>query len=228
MLFAYPTNAVFNRVIPKTKFYEHANPSPTLKAKFVSDISQIVWSYKLSPETINLATSVGVQEIQVFTITLKADSIDPSVLIAIDRSIPSPIVFELHRAKDAKTVAAYKRPSEAGGNCWVVGDYFDTAWVDPDSIRTNLPLALNMGNLYEQFLTAIAPMNSRSGETIQEFCARYTAIRAKQSEKRKLEAKIKSEKQFTRKVDFNAALRQIEIEISALWDSTQPISKPTE
>jgi hypothetical protein len=228
MLFSYPINAAFNRVIPKTKFYEHATPSPTLKAKFVSDISQIVWSYKLSPETINLASSTGVQEIQVFTITLKAESIDPSVLIAIDRSIPSPIVFELHRAKDAKTVAAYKRPSEASGTTWVVGDYFDTAWVDPAGVRNNLPLALNMGSLYEQLLKAIAPIESRSGETIQEFCARYAVILAKQAEKRKLEAKLKTEKQFNRKVDLNAALRQIEAEIYALSDSTPKISKPTE
>ncbi len=124
MLFAFPPNAAFNRVIPKTKFYEHANPTPTLKAKFVSEISQVVWSYKLSPETINLAPSEGVQEIQVFTITLKGESIDSSVLTAIDRSIPSPIIFELHRTKDARTVAAYKRPNEAGGAGWVVGDYF--------------------------------------------------------------------------------------------------------
>jgi hypothetical protein len=228
MLFTYPINAAFNRVIPKTKFYEHATPSPTLKAKFVSDISQIVWSYKLSPETINLTSSAGVQEIQVFTITLKADSIDPSVLIAIDRSIPSPIVFELHRAKDAKTVAAYKRPSEASGTSWVVGDYFDTAWIDPDAVRTNLPLALNMGSLYEQLLKAIAPVESRLGETLQEFCARYAVIRAKQAEMRKLQAKLKTEKQFNRKVDLNSVLRQIETEISALSDSAQQKSKPTE
>ncbi len=144
MLFAFPPNAAFNRVIPKTKFYEHAKPTPTLKGKFVSDISQVVWSYKLSPETINLAPSEGVHEIQVFTITLKGESIDSSVLTAIDRSIPSPIIFELHRAKDAKTVAAYKRPSEANGAGWVVGDYFENAWEDPTQPKAELPLALNM------------------------------------------------------------------------------------
>jgi hypothetical protein len=48
------------------------------------------------------------------------------------------------------------------------------------------------------------------------------------AEKRKLEAKLKTEKQFNRKVELNAALRQIETEISALSDSTQQISKPTE
>lgn len=228
MLFAFPSNAAFNRVIPKTKFYEHANPTPTLKGKFVSEISQVVWSYKLSPETINLAPSEGVQEIQVFTITLKGESIDSSVLTAIDRSIPSPIIFELHRTKDTKTIAAYKRPSEANGAGWVVGDYFDNAWEDLNEPRASLPLALNMGSLYEKLLKSIAPIESRTGEPLQLFCDRYAAILTKQREKRKLEAKLRTEKQFNRKVELNASLRLIETEISALADSTQPISKPTE
>lgn len=228
MLFAFPTNAAFNRVIPKTKFYEHAKPTPTLKGKFVSEISQVVWSYKLSPETINLAPSEGVQEIQVFTITLKGESIDSSVLTAIDRSIPSPIIFELHRTKDAKTIAAYKRPSEANGAGWVVGDYFDNAWKDLNEPRASLPLALNMGSLYEMLLKSIAPIESRSGETLQEFYDRYEEILAKQREKKKLEAKLRTEKQFNRRVELNAALRQVETKISSLEDSVQRISKPTE
>jgi Domain of unknown function (DUF4391) len=61
MLFAFPPNAEFNRIIPKTKFYEHTSPTPTLKAKFVSQISQVVWSYKLAPETINLPPSEAKQ-----------------------------------------------------------------------------------------------------------------------------------------------------------------------
>lgn len=228
MLFAFPPNAAFNRVIPKAKFYEHASPPPTLKAKFVSEISQIVWSYKLSPETINLSPGEGVQEIQVFTITLKGESLDPAVLAAIDRSIPSPIIFELHRMKDAKTMGAYKRNSSANGMGWVVGDYFDNAWGDSNQIRTVLPLAMNMGSLYEMLLKSIAPIEGRSGEKLQEFCERYTAIRAKERDKRKLEAKLRAEKQFNRKVELNAALRQIVSEISALSDSTQQTPKPKE
>jgi Domain of unknown function (DUF4391) len=227
MLFAFPPNAEFNRVIPKSKFYEHTSPTPTLKAKFVSQISQVVWSYKLSPETINLAPSEGVQEIQVFAIKIKGDSIDSSVLTAIDRSIPSPIVFEIHREKGAKTVAALKRLNETSGTIWV-GNYFDPEWEDPNNTRSKLPMALSMGSLYEQLLKSIAPIESRKGESLREFCERHTAILAKQMEKRKLEAKLRTEKQFNRKVELNAALRQIETQISVLSDSTLQIQKPLE
>lgn len=216
MLFAFPSKAAFNRVIPKTKFYEYANPTPTVKAKFVSDVSQIVWSYKLSPETINLAPSDGVQEVQVFTITLKAESIDPSVLKVIDRSIPSPIIFELHRKKDAKTVAAYKRSHGPNTVGWGVGDYFENAWENPDKPRADLPLALNMGSLYEKLLKSITPIESRAGETIQEFCDRYSAICSKQSEKKKIEGKLKNEKQFKRKLELNAKVRLLDLDLQKL------------
>lgn len=228
MLFAYPSKAAFNRVIPKTKFYEHAKPSPTLKARFVSEISQVVWSYKLAPETINLPPSDGVQEIQIFSITLKEESIDESVLRAIDRSVPSPIIFELHRVKDAMTVAAFKRPSQADSNSWVVGDYFATDWEEIGKERSSLPLALSLGSLYEKLLKSLSPLKCRVGETLQQLCERYASICSKQSEKMKLEAKLKAEKQFNRKVEINTALRRIDTELDELSAATAQISNTTE
>lgn len=227
-LFAYPPKAAFNRVIPKTKFYEHAKPSPSLKARFVSEISQVVWSYKLAPETINLPPADGVQEIQVFSITLKEESIDESVLRAIDRSVPSPIIFELHRAKDAKTLAALKRPSQADSTSWVVGDYFESEWRVIGVDRVTLPLALSLGSLYEKVLKSLSPIQSRTGETLQQLCERYASIRSKQSDRIKLEAKLKAEKQFNRKVEINAALRKIETELEDLSAATEQTSNATE
>lgn len=228
MLFAYPPKAACNRVIPKTKFYEHAKPSPSLKARFVSEVSQVVWSYKLAPETINLPPADGVHEIQVFWITLKEDSIDESVLRAIDRSVPSPIIFELHRSKDAKTVAAFKRPNESDSSGWVVGDYFDTGWGKIENGKSSLPLALNMWGLYEKVLMSLAPIEAREGEILQQLCERYASIRSKQADRMKLEAKLKAEKQFNRKVEINAALRRIETELAELSEPTEHISNATE
>lgn len=57
MLFEYPTKAAFNRIVPKAKFYERSKPSKTVREKFVSQVGQVVWSFKLAPETINLAAT---------------------------------------------------------------------------------------------------------------------------------------------------------------------------
>lgn len=227
MLFAYPPQAAFNRVIPKAKFYERAKLAPSLKAKFVSEISQVVWSYKLAPETINIAPSEAVQEVQVFSVTLKGDVIDEGVLRAIDRSIPSPIIFEVHRAKEARTVAAFKRPSVSDSVSWVVADYFHSSWGPSNADRRSLPLALNMGSLYELIVKALAPIEGRASESLQELCNRYSALRSKQVERSRLLAKLKGERQFNRKVELNALVRELDEEISELSDSHQPLVIPT-
>lgn len=62
----YPKQAVFGRTLPKNKIYEHSGANTRLKDLFVEQVEQIVWQYKLAPETINLPARPGVPELQVF------------------------------------------------------------------------------------------------------------------------------------------------------------------
>ena len=63
--FAYPKAAAFGRVVPKSRIYEHAGIGTALRDLFVTQVDQIVWKYKLAPETTNLAATKAVSEIQV-------------------------------------------------------------------------------------------------------------------------------------------------------------------
>src|SRR5690242_4951513 len=107
-LFAYPKQAAFQRVLPKNKIYEHASPSRAVRERFVAEIGQIVWQYKLSPETVNLPARSGVVEIEIFGIALKTEEISETVLRCIDKAIPLPIVYELTYNNRIKTTMAYK------------------------------------------------------------------------------------------------------------------------
>ena len=71
-LIAYPKQAAFGRVLPKNKIYEHSGANTRLKDLFVKQVEQIVWQYKLAPETLHLPARPGVPEIQIFSIQLKA------------------------------------------------------------------------------------------------------------------------------------------------------------
>ena len=57
VLFDYPKNAAFGRVLPKSKIYEHGSPSAAVRQLFVRQVEQIVWQHKLAPETVNLKAS---------------------------------------------------------------------------------------------------------------------------------------------------------------------------
>lgn len=214
--FEYPKAAAFGRVVPKNRIYEHAGASTALKDLFVTQVDQIVWKFKLAPETINLAATRAVSEIQVFGIGLRTDKLDEEVLRAIDRAIPFPLIFELTWSGKRKTVAAFKRPSEADATKWVVSEYFATDWAPEDAPRRPLPVALNLGALYDSILTSMMPVSATTGENIQARVARMETIRAKMREVERIKARLVREKQFNKRVAINSELRAAKQELERL------------
>jgi len=215
-MFAYPKQTEFNRVLPKSKIYAHAKPGKAVKNLFVSQIGEIVWKYKLSPETINLPARHGITEIQVFEIALKTEELDEDVLRTIDKAIPFPILFQLTHGDRIRFATSYKRPSDADSTKWVIEASFVTDWQPESQERPPLPVALDLASLYEHLIRRHLPLPQRSGESIRDHVARFTAIQAKEKECQQMEARLNKEKQFNRKVEMNAALRSLRAELDSL------------
>jgi len=215
-MFAYPKQAEVNRVVPKNKIYAHAKPSKRVRELFVSEVDEILWRYKLSPETTNLPARDGITEIEVFEIALKNSELDDAVLQAIDRAIPFPLFFQLIHADTIRFVASYKRRSESDSSKWVIEASFQTAPQPLAAERPPLPVALDLAGLYEQIVRNHIPLPPRAGESLAEHVARYRAVEAKMRERQQLEAKLEREKQFNRKVELNGALRSVSHELESL------------
>lgn len=216
VLFDYPKNATFGRVLPKNKIYEHGSVSSAIKQLFVRQVEQIVWQHKLAPETINLKASKAVPEIQIFSITLKEAELKPEVLRCIDLAIPFPIIFELRLGEKVQSIAAFKRPSEADASKWVVSEYFHSDWVSADAPRRPLPVVSHLEALYGHMLMTLMPYPARAGEDLQSQVERMERIRLKQRELERCETRLRKEKQFNRKVAINAELREIKSTLSEL------------
>ena len=215
-LFTYPKQAAFNRVLPKSKIYAYAKPSRSIRERFVDEVDQITWKYKLSPETINLPATRSVPEIQIFGIVQRTEELSESVLRTIDKAISFPIFYELTFRDRLKVTTAYKRPSDSDSDKWVVDSYFDSQWLPGEASREPLPVALNLGSLYEQMLRRLINIPARSGESLKAQVARINELRSKQLERDKLEQRLSREKQFNRKVELNRELRDCKQEIDSL------------
>lgn len=215
-LFAYPSNAAFGRVLPKSKIYEHTRPTTAVKELFVRQIEQIVWQYKLAPETINVQGTAAVPEIQIFHITLKTGELKPEVLRCIDEAIPFPLIFELYREGNVKGIAAYKRPSDADAAKSVISPYFATDWLPEDTPRQPLPVVFDLETLYAQLLAPLLPYPPRQGESLQEQVDRMDQIGQLQRELERCEARLAKEKQFNRKVAMNAERRELRQKVALL------------
>ncbi|MEL5879650.1 DUF4391 domain-containing protein [Cereibacter sphaeroides] len=235
-LYNWPRAAAFGRVIPKNKIYEHAGANTALKDLFVREVDQIVWSHKLAPETVNLAATKQVAEIQVFRVSARTATLDNDVLRAIDKAIPFPLIFEVAHGGRVRLTAAYKRPSEADSARWVVGDYFLGDWLSEDALRTPLPVVLNMGALYERLLEPLvagqtarlipgvgeapqAPFTPTEADrpvSLEERIAQAEAIKAQTREVERIKARLGREKQFNKRVAINAELRAAKQELERL------------
>lgn len=217
---AYPKQAAFGRVLPKNKIYEHSGANTRLQRLFVEQVEQIVWQYKLAPETINLPARPGVAEIQIFSIQLKSAELHEDVLRCIDGAVQFPILFELHQGQgdQAKTqvVAAYKRPSEADASRWVLSSYFASDWMPAATARTAMPLALDMAHLYFILLQGLMPLPARPQEALPDWIARVELAAAKRREVEKTQSRLAKEKQFNRKVEINSELRMLKAELEEL------------
>ena len=216
----YPKQATFGRNLPKNKIYEYSSANTRLKDLFVEQVEQIVWQYKLAPETINLPAKSGVPEIQVFAIQLKTPELHLDVLRCIDGAVQFPIIFELSFDGRTQVIAAYKRAvlsrGESDASRWVFSDYFATAWLPSDCERAAMPLALDLGGLYEQALHRLISTPARPQESLADLVARVEQVATKQREVEKAASRLAKEKQFNRKVEINAELRKLKDELEVL------------
>ena len=203
--FAYPKSAAFGRVVAKHKTSDHASASASLKELFVRQVDQINWRYKLAPETINLAATKSVKEVQVFGVSLKTGELDHAILRAIDKAIPVPLLFEIGHRGRRKMIAAFKRPTASGTP--QVSAYFESGWEAEDAPRQPLPTALNLGGLYEKLIGSLIPLRAEEQEDVQTRVERTEAINAKQGEIERIRARLQREKQFNKRLAINAELR---------------------
>jgi len=235
-LYEWPRAAAFGRVIPKNKIYEHAGANTTLKATFVREVDQIVWSYKLAPETVNLAASKQVTEIQIFRVTARTEKLDQEVLCAIDKAISFPLIFEVVNGRRIRLAAAYKRPSEADSSRWVVGEYFHGDWVQEGEQPAAFPVALDMYMLYERLLEPLvagetarlvasvggtfAPFvsstNPEKQVSLEDRIAQAMAIKKQAHHVEQIRSRLAREKQFNKRVAINAELRLARQELQHL------------
>lgn len=215
-LVRYPRQAIFGRVVPKNKLYEHSSITKRLKDLFVEQVEQIIWEYKLAPETINLPSRPGVPEIQIFTIRLKTPELHRDVLRCIDSAVQFPIIFELSYDNRTQVIACYRRLNESDPGRWVLSGYFATDWLPSDCERAAMPLALDLTRLYEELLRPLIPLPTRLQESLFDLILRAESAAAKKREIEKMTCKLTQEKQFNRKVRINAALRALKAELSQL------------
>lgn len=214
-MFQLPASTEFKRRIPKQTFYAKLTLAPEVKRAFAEQINTIIWSNKISPETINLAPSETVQEIQVFTIRLNQATLDVRILPLIDKQIPYHIVFVLEYSNRQQAWVCYKEASLAGSNAFQVGTYYHTDWVNAGELSLRVE-GLSMEAAYEGFVRQIAGEQLAGNGRLKDDVERAKKRQQLEKQIAALEKKIANEKQFNRQVEMNGELKQLRIKLDSL------------
>lgn len=214
--YEFPEKTVYGKVLPKTKIYAYASVGNRVKELFTRQVERITWAYKLSSKTINLPSGGHVQEVQVMAIDLKGGELSHDVLAAIDKAIPSPIIFVLRYKNKFRYAASYKRPSEADKSKRVISVYFESEWMKDVIEKRPLPVALNLKGLYHNLLRGLISLASSNDESIDELIVRAEQIQMMRREAEKIEGRMNVEKQYNRKVELHSQLGNIKNKIAAL------------
>lgn len=220
-MFSLPERTLYNRKIAKSKFYEKLKANTKLKDMFVDEVDNIIWKHKLSKETINLDPTDDVQEIQIFEIYLKQRELSRQVLENIDKAVPYPILYVLVYKNEARLVIAYKQRNRNDENRFVINGYYESNWEPIDRVPKNLINGLNLQAVYENIVRSLMCTSNDNNDDLETAVERQNEIEKLKRECIKLEAKIRNEKQFDRKVDLNLELQKKKKELNKFTECSE-------
>lgn len=205
-MLGFPKTTEFNKRIPKQKFYENLDVTPSLKRLFVGQIKLICWRNKLAATTMNVAAGQNVTEIEVLEIRLQEGRLDEAVLQQIDKAIPYHILFLLTYDGNEQAWIGYKEAAGSGK----IGRYYHTDWVPEGSLQFSID-GLDLDAVYAGLVRQIAgdALSSAPGETLRETVARDEARRQLEKQIAALQNKISKEKQLNRQVELNGELKRL-------------------
>lgn len=209
-MLGFPVSTEFNKRIPKQKFYDNLDVSPTLRRVFVDQIRLVYWRNKLAASTLNIAAGEVVSEVEVFEVRLNEPKLDEAVLKQIDKEIPYHILFILTCDGKAQAWIGYKEAAASGSNAFKVNRYYHTDWMPEDELQLRID-GLNMDTVYESLVRQIAgdKLLSETGESLKESVERDEKKKQLEKQIAVLEGKMRSEKQLNRRMEMNAELKRL-------------------
>jgi hypothetical protein len=214
--FNLPKQTQINKSIPKNAFDAYTNSKQ--KKLFTDIIERIRWTNKLSVETINLEGK-EISEIQIFQLTLRKKENIEKLLETIDKSIPYHIIFVLAFEGQFKISIAQKHLHPTNENNSVIDWTFKSEWLNKDLINYQLNLTGTLDSVIKDFCIQLSGKKDDVDLSLNELVEKESQIEKLENEINKLKSQIKRTKQFNRKVELNAFLRQSEMELLKINNS---------
>lgn len=211
----FPSRAAFGKKIPLVQLRKEGLPN-----RLSELVKSLVWAYKLSPSTVQLAATESVKEVEVLDLTVKDACSNlrslGAVISALDRIIPNPLIFRVYNEDGTPREVAFNLKT-SGGSMIGTSDVFRLFHTREE---VALPTGVvNLESFYKSCAAAVGGLNVSPSESIRDLEERHYKVESLRADLSEVEKKLLKETQFDRKYEFSKEKQRIAKEIEKCLNS---------
>ena len=205
-LLHYPQSTIVNRVVPKTMFYKFMEVNPRMKSRFVNDVVNITWLYKLSAGTLNVTDTEEMKEIEVFVVALKQPDCPTDLFTFIDINMPHHIVFVLVHDDNAMLLINYKDWTDDTHTKFKINQAFASPWMPMADLELTVQ-GQSLPRIYDNFVAQVSGIGEHKAGALEEIVALKAQITKAEAELASLQRKMRKEPQLDRQLAINKQVK---------------------
>lgn len=202
-LLQYPETTLFGKTVAKKLFYDQLDVSAKMKQRFVNDIEEIVWLYKLAPTTLNVQKGAKISEIEIMLCPLKDVECPVDVFKFISQKIPHHIVFILQYGDSYRLLIQYGL------------DSFVSPWCKREELSLKIE-GQTLDRIYDGFVGQLTGIGNRDSESLQEIIRLKKEIKKLSDKIEAIQRQIRREPQLNRQLDMNGEARAMKQQLAEL------------
>ena len=222
-LLHYPQSTIVNRVVPKTMFYKFMEVNPRMKSRFVNDVVNITWLYKLSAGTLNVTDTEEMKEIEVFVVSPKQPDCPTDLFTFIDIHMPHHIVFVLVHDDNAMLLINYKDWTDDTHTKFKIRQAFASPWMPMADLELTVQ-GQSLPRIYDNFVAQVSGIGEHKAGSLEDIVALRKLIAIIEAELKTLEKRMRKEPQLDRQLAMNKQVRQKRKQLAEIKQKMEELS----
>jgi len=196
-------------------FYKFMEVNPRMKLRFVNDVVNITWLYKLSAGTLNVTDTEEMKEIEVFVVNLKQPDCPTDLFTFIDVNMPHHIVFVLVHDESAMLLINYKVWTDDTHTKFKINQTFASPWVPLTELELTVQ-GQSLPRIYDNFVAQVSGIGEHKAGALEEIVELKAKIAKAEAELASLQRKMRKEPQLDRQLTINKQVKAKRQELSEL------------
>jgi len=189
--------------------------NPRMKSRFVNDVVNITWLYKLSASSLNVTDTEEMKEIEVFVVNLKQPDCPTDLFSFIDTNMPHHIVFVLIHDESAMLLINYKDWADDTHTKFRIRQAFASPWMPIADLELTVQ-GQSLPRIYDNFVAQVSGIGEHKAGSMAEIVALKKQIATAEAELQSLERKMRKEPQLDKQLQMNKQVKAKRQNVSEL------------